>query len=65
MGGHIIPEAEKVNTAVRDTSAGSLSTSYTFFPLCLLRLFQSLGKIGNLIDHHCWVLKNVQRFFFF
>jgi hypothetical protein len=52
MGGHIIPEGEKVNKALMFTFARCLSSSYAFlFPLHA-KTFQSLEKIGNFIYHH-------------
>jgi hypothetical protein len=48
MGGHISPEAEKVNVFVVDVSAGSLNN---FYLLCMLK-FSSLGVTGNLMHHH-------------
>ena len=32
MGGHIIPEAEKVNTVVMEAFVRPVSVLYTFFP---------------------------------
>ena len=43
MGGHISPEAEKVNTAVMDTSAGPQSTSYTFLSPLYAKPFPVFG----------------------
>jgi hypothetical protein len=48
-GGHIILEAQKVSTAVMNALPKLLSN---VCPLCMLRLLQSFGKIGNLI-YHC------------
>jgi hypothetical protein len=51
MDWHIIPAAEKANTDF----LGSLQVVCQFnthlCPLCMLRLLQSLGKIGNLFYH--------------
>jgi len=46
MDGHIIPG--EVNMAVRDTSARSLSTSYTFFSPLHAKTFPVIGKKWKL-----------------
>jgi hypothetical protein len=49
VGGHISPESEKVNIAVKDAFGGSVSTSYTFLSPWLTKLEIMLG---SLIHHH-------------
>jgi len=68
MGGHIIPEAEKSNTMLWLLFQGLYQLHTHFCPLCMLRCFQFLEKIGNLIitfEKSCLVLKNVRQFLFF
>jgi len=64
MGGHIIPEAEKVNTAVMDTFARLLSTSYTLLsPLHAYTYYSLWEKLETwliTVENSCWVPKNVQ-----
>jgi hypothetical protein len=44
MGGHIIPEAQKANTAVMDGCARQLSTSYKFLSFLHAKIFPVFGK---------------------
>jgi len=63
MGGHIIPEAEKANMAVMDTSARPLSASYTFLsPLhayTYSSLWEKLKTWLITVEYSCWVAKSV------
>jgi len=43
MGGHIIPEREKVNTAVMDALVRPFSNSYTFLSLFHAKTFAVFG----------------------
>jgi hypothetical protein len=43
MGGHIIPEREKVNTAVMDALIRPFSTSHTFLSLFHAKTFAVFG----------------------
>ena len=69
MGGSIIPEREKVNTAVMNALAKPLSTSYTFLSPLHAKTSAVFGKNWKLefitAANSCWVLKIVQIFFFF
>jgi hypothetical protein len=51
MGGNISPPAEKVNMAFT-LLQGFHQVQTHFCPLCMLKLFQPLGIIENLIHHH-------------
>lgn len=44
MNGHIIPEAEKANTAVMDALARPVSISYIFLSLLQAKNFAVFGK---------------------
>lgn len=69
MGGPIISEKEKVNTAVINALVRPLLTSYTFLSLLHAKTFTVFGKGWKLefitAANSCWVLKIVQQFFFF
>ena len=44
MGGHIIPEAQKANTALMDGCVRHLSTSYRFLSSLRAKIFPVFGK---------------------
>jgi len=53
MDGRIIPAAESANTAIADALARPpINFIHYVIPFSMLKLFQSLRKIGNLIYHH-------------
>jgi hypothetical protein len=59
MGGHNNPEVENLNMLLQMLLQGLYEPYTHFCPLCMLRLFQSLGKNGNLIitvENSCLVL---------
>jgi hypothetical protein len=51
MGWHIISAAKKSNTAFVSALKGACQFNTHLCPLCMLRLLQSLGQIGNLCCH--------------
>jgi len=53
LGGHVIPKWGNVSVLLWTPLQVFCQLHAHFCPLCMLKIFQSFGKIGNLI-HHQW-----------